>query len=69
MSRVTCHMSPVTCHMSHVRLLFFFLQSGEASLGRVCYQRGLPRLGIDITAKIERKPLFSTQKILYTQDI
>ena len=31
-SCVTCHVSRVTCHMS----IFFF--------GRVCYQRGLPRL-------------------------
>ena len=55
MSRVTCHVSPVTCHMSHVKkkflpLNFFFFyvnkigQSGGASRGRVCYQRGLPRL-------------------------
>ena len=37
-SGVTCHMSRVTCQMSRVR------KSGEASHGRVCYQRGLPRL-------------------------
>ena len=43
MSRVTCHVSHVTCHVSHF-FYFFFLQSGEASQGRVCYQRGLPRL-------------------------
>ena len=46
-SGVTCHVSHVTCHMSCVMcqifILFFFLQSGEASQGRVCYQRGLPR--------------------------
>ena len=32
--------------MSHVFLFFvcFFLQIGEASQWRVCYQRGLPRL-------------------------
>ena len=41
MSHVTCHLSPVTCHMSH---FFFFLQNGEVSQWRVCYQRGLPRL-------------------------
>ena len=48
MSCVTCHVSPVTCNLSHVTchifLLLFSLQSGEASQGRVCYQRGLPRL-------------------------
>ena len=47
MSRVTCHVSPVTCHMSRVIYIFyfyFFLQSGETSQGRVCYQRGLPPL-------------------------
>ena len=48
MSRVTCHVSPVTCHMSHVTCQIFFIylffgQSGEASQGSVCYQRGLPR--------------------------
>ena len=37
-SHVTCQVSCVTCH--------FFLneQTGGASWGRVCYQRGLPRL-------------------------
>ena len=52
MSGVTCHVSHVTCHMSRVMcqiflfffFFFFFGQSGEASQGRVCYQRGLPRL-------------------------
>ena len=45
MSRVTCHMSCVMCHLSRVRFLIFFISlSGEASQGRVCYQRGLPRL-------------------------
>ena len=47
MSKVTCHVSCVTCHMSHVTchmFFFFFSQSGEASLWKVCYQRGLPRL-------------------------
>ena len=50
-SHVKCHQSHVTCHVSHVRLLLlyiyifiFFGQSGEASQGRVCFQRGLPRL-------------------------
>ena len=52
-SNVTCHVSGVTCQLSHVTCQFFFLffffffflgQSGEASQGRVCYQRGLPRL-------------------------
>ena len=32
-----CRLSPVAC-------FFSFLQSGEASRGRVCYQRGQPRL-------------------------
>ena len=44
MSHVTCHVSHVTCHMYFFYFLFFFGQSGEASQGRVCYQRGLPRL-------------------------
>ena len=45
MTHVTCHLSPVTCHMSHVFFSFiFFGKSSEASQGRVCYQRGLPRL-------------------------
>ena len=45
-SHVTCHLSPVTCHMSDSFIFIFilFLQSGEASEGRDCYQRGLPRL-------------------------
>ena len=52
-SCVTCHVSPVTCHVSPVtcqkklQLLIFFLKkslSGGASRGRVCYQRGVPRL-------------------------
>jgi hypothetical protein len=38
------HMSRITCHVSHVFFLFFFGQRGEAHRGRVCYQRGLPRL-------------------------
>ena len=41
-SRVMCHVSRVTCHMSHIYI--FFLQSGEISRWRLCYQRGLPRL-------------------------
>ena len=47
MSHVMCQVSGVRCQVSHVIffiLLFFFLQSGEASRWRVCYQRGLPRL-------------------------
>ena len=47
-SGVTCHVSGVRCHVSGVTCIyiyiFFFLQSGEASRWRVCYQRGLPRL-------------------------
>ena len=43
-SQVTCPMSHITCHMSHVMCIcfyiyFFFLQIGEASWLRVCYQR------------------------------
>ena len=37
-----CHVSRVSCHISFFSS--FFLQSGEASWWRVCYQRGLPRL-------------------------
>ena len=45
MSRVTCHVSCVRCQVSHVSYyIFFFLQRGGASRGRVCYQWGLPRL-------------------------
>ena len=46
-SYVTCHVSGVTCHLSHVRchvFFCFFLQRGEASWLRVCYQRGLHHL-------------------------
>ena len=46
-SRFTCNMSRVTCHMSFFFLIFSsssFLQIGEVYRGRVCYQRGLPRL-------------------------
>ena len=48
MSRVICHMSGLMCHMSrvtyHTFFLSFFVQSGEAYLWRVSYQRGLRRL-------------------------
>ena len=45
MARVTCHVSCVTCHIILLLLLLIIcLQSGGASRGRVCYQRGLPRL-------------------------
>ena len=40
-SYVICHMSYVMCHMSIVRI-FLFLQSGEASRLRICYQQGYP---------------------------
>ena len=52
-SDVTCHVSRVTCQGSGVRcevsgvkfhIYFFKDQGGGASLGRVCYQQGLPRL-------------------------
>ena len=44
-----CHVSYVRCQLSGVRcnffyIYFFFLQNGGACRGRVCYQRGLPRL-------------------------
>ena len=58
MSHVMCHMSRVTCHMSRVRFIFIFYyyyffvgHSGQASQGRVCYQRGLPRLVSSKSAK------------------
>ena len=44
MSPVTCHLSCVTCHMSPFVLLQKQLDKNEASLGRVCDQRGLPCL-------------------------
>ena len=34
---------------------FVFLQSGEASQWRVCYQRGLPRLGF-LAVRINQPP-------------
>ena len=49
---VTCHLSYVRCQVSGVRchfFHFFFLQNVGACQGRVCYQRGLPRL-VSITA-------------------
>ena len=45
-------MSRVTCHVSDIfYFLFIFGQSGEASQGRVCYQRGLPRLVFTVREK------------------
>ena len=49
-SWVTFHVPPNTCHLSHVMCILkvkkYIItgQSGGASQGRVCYQRGLPRL-------------------------
>ena len=47
-SHVTRHLSHITCHMSHkkinIYIYFFFGQSGEARLWRVCYKTGLPCL-------------------------
>ena len=47
-SGVRCQVSGVTFQVSGVAcnffIFYFFLQSGEASWWRVCYQRGLPRL-------------------------
>ena len=51
-SHVTCHMSRVTCHVSHVRFFFVFWQSCEASQGRVCYQRSLPRLVLKVQNRL-----------------
>ena len=42
-SQVRYHVSGVTCHIFFL-FFYFFLQIGWASLWRVCYQRGLPRL-------------------------
>ena len=52
MSGVRCHVSRVTCHVSrvmcHIFIFFYmFLQRGEISWWRVCYQRGLPRLVLE----------------------
>ena len=44
-------MSHVTCHMTHVMSNFFFLsrgQNGGDSQWRVCYQRGLRRISLEI---------------------
>ena len=44
-SSVMCHLSNVTCHVSDFFFFFsFFGQNGWAIQGRVCNQRGLPRL-------------------------
>ena len=47
-SYVRCHVSHVTCHIhksdKKIYIYILFGQSGWASLWRVCYQRGLPRL-------------------------
>ena len=55
-SCVTCQVSGVTCHVSHVMSqvshVFFFVQNGGVSKGRVCYQRGLPRLFSADPAKV-----------------
>ena len=67
----TCHVSHVTCHMSpshvmcHIFIyLFIFGQSGEASQGRVCYQRGLPRLVFKRVKYFTLKPLSPSLKML-----
>ena len=47
LSHVTFHISCVTCHVSCVNMfsaIYMFLHNAGASFGRVCYQRGLPRL-------------------------
>ena len=48
-----CHISHVTCQVSDV-ICHFFVQSGEASRGRVCYQQGLPHLVIRAPEVIDR---------------
>ena len=47
---VPCHVSQVRCQV----FVFCFLQSGRASRGRVCYQRGLPRL-VSLTKELVNK--------------
>ena len=78
MSHVTCHMSGVRCQVSGVRchicfFVCFFGHSGGASRGRVCYQRGLPRLvyfiyyllfWTDSTSKVQKKNLLSLPSLL-----
>ena len=53
---VTCHKSCLPCPMSHVMshmfLSSFFGQNGEASHWSVCYQRGLPSLGLVMTRRV-----------------
>ena len=51
MSHVTFHVSHVTCHN-------FFLQSGEISRLRVCYQRGLLRLVLVMTTSPHLASIF-----------
>ena len=49
-----CHISHVMCQVSYV-MCHFFVQSGGASRGRVCYQRGLPRV------------VFGVPEVIYTR--
>ena len=53
MSHVTRHMSCVTYNMSH-KIYIIFLQSGQASRLRVCYQWGLPRLVFEQSDGVSR---------------
>ena len=46
LSGVSCQVSGVTCHIFY--FIIFFLQTVGASRWRVCYQRGLPRLVLDV---------------------
>ena len=67
-SRVTCHVSPVTCCVSHVTIFiyyyyYFFAQSGEASLWRVCYQRGLSCLVVILQGKTEWALVYSPETL------
>ena len=70
-SRVTCHMSHVTRHVSQIKFFFFFGQSVEAQRGRVCYQRGLPRLVLLLGYIYIRNFTWFLQKngICYTFDL
>ena len=60
------------CHMS--RVFFFFGQSVGASRGRVCYQRGLPRI-VFVNIRIfvsrhvvnEKKTIYNDWNILVPQ--
>ena len=72
MSRVTCHVSRVTCHMSHVtchkKNIYIYIKkngkSGGASRLRVCYQRGLPRLVLCMSAYMSLEYIYAEKNIV-----